>query len=61
MYLRMPQGHLASGEAYTCRYDKIIKNIPCKVKVVNDTRLFDKNIEEVFYYTLEFNFNSSRT
>ena len=32
MYLRMPQGYLASGDAYTHRYDEIIKNISHKIK-----------------------------
>lgn len=36
-YLRMPQGFLASGDAYTSRYDDIIKDIPRKVKCVDDT------------------------
>ena len=31
MYLRMPQGYLASGNAYTRRYDEIIKNVPRKI------------------------------
>ena len=54
MYIRMPQGYLASGDAYTRRYDKIIKNVPRKVNVVDDTLLFDKNIEEAFYETLDY-------
>ena len=53
MYLRMPQGYLVSSDAKTRRYDEIIKNIPCKVKVV-DTLLDDKNIEETFHYTLKY-------
>ena len=48
MYLRMPLGYLASGD------DKIIKDILRKVKIVNDTLLFDKNIEQAFYYTLDY-------
>ena len=54
MYLRMPQGYLASGDAYTRRYDEIIKNVPRKIKIVNDNLLFDKNIEDTFYYTLDY-------
>ena len=30
MYLRMPQGYLASGDTYTRRYDEIIKDVPRK-------------------------------
>ena len=48
-YLRMPQGFLASGDAYTSRYDDIIKDIPRKVKCVDDTLLYDTCIEDAFY------------
>ena len=44
MYLRIPQGYLASGDAYKRRYNEIIKDITRKVKVVDDTLLYDKNI-----------------
>ena len=54
IYLRMPLGYLASGNAYTHRYDKIIKNIPHKIRIVDDTLLFDKNIEDAFYHTLDY-------
>ena len=42
-----------SGNAYTHRYYETIKYIPRKVKVVDDTLLFDKNIEET-YHALEY-------
>ena len=48
MHLRMPQEYLASGDVCTCRYDELIKNIPHKEKVIDDTLLFDKNIENAF-------------
>ena len=32
MYLRMPQGYLASGDAYTHKYDEVIKDIARKIK-----------------------------
>ena len=54
MYLRMPQGYLASGDTYTCRYDEIIKDTPCKVKIVDNTLLYDSCIEGAFYYTFDF-------
>ena len=50
----MPQGYLASGEAYTSRYDDIIKDIPHKVKILDDSLLFNRNIEEAFYHTLDY-------
>ena len=54
MYLRMPQGYLASGNAYTWRYDEVIKDVPCKVKIVDDTLLYDSNIEGAFFHTFDF-------
>ena len=44
MYLRMPQGYLASGDAYTRRYDDITKDVPNKVKIIEDTLLFDSTV-----------------
>ena len=41
IYLRVTQEFIASGDAYTCRYDEIIKNFPCKVKIIDDTLLYD--------------------
>lgn len=54
MYLRMPQGYLASGDAYTRRYDDIIKDVPCKVKIVDDTLLYDYGIEDAFYHCWDY-------
>ena len=54
MYLRIPQGYLASGDAYTRRYDEVIKDITRKIKVVHDTLLYDTNIKEAFYHTFDF-------
>ena len=51
MYLRMPQGFLASGDAYTRRYDEVIKDLPRKVKIVDDALLWDSSIEESFFHT----------
>ena len=54
MYLRMPQGYLASGDAYTWRYDEAKKDIPRKVKIVDDTLLYNSNIEGAFYHAFNF-------
>ena len=54
MYLRMPQGYLASDDAYTHRYDEIIKNVLHKIKIVDNILLFNKNIEDAFYHTLDY-------
>ena len=53
MYPRMPQGYLASGDAYTHRYDEVIKDIARKIKLVNDTLLYNTDIKEAFYHTFE--------
>ena len=50
----MPQGYLASGDAYTCRYNVIIKDTPLKVKIVDDIRLYDSSIDGAFYHTFDF-------
>ena len=54
MYLRMPQGYLTSGDTYTCKYDEIIKDTPRKVKIVDNTLLYDSSIEGAFYHTFDF-------
>ena len=53
-YLRVPQGHLASGDAYTRRYDDIISDVPRKHKIVDDVLLYDKDIEEAFYHVFDY-------
>ena len=54
MYLRMPQSYLASGDDYTQRYDEIIEDIPTKVKIVDNTLVYNSIIEGAFYHTFDF-------
>ena len=54
MYARMPQGFLASGDAYTSRYDQVIIEVPRKVKIVDDVLLHDANVENAFFHTFDF-------
>ena len=54
MYLRVPQGFLSAGDMFTSRYDDIIKDVPRKVKIVDDTLLYDNNIESAFWSTWEY-------
>ena len=54
IYLRVSQGYLAAGDAYTRRYDEVIKDIPRKVKILDDTLLFDYSIEEAFFHTWDY-------
>ena len=50
----MPQGYLAAGDAYTRRYDEIIKDVPNKVKIIDDTLLYDSSIENSFFHTWDY-------
>ena len=54
MYLRLPQGYLSAEDAYTRRYDEVIKDIPRKVKIADDTLLYDNSIEEAFLHTWDY-------
>ena len=40
IYLHLPQGYLAAGDAYTRCCDEVIKDIPRKVKIIDDTLLY---------------------
>ena len=50
----LSQGYLAAGDAYTRRYDEIIKDIPDKVKCVDDSLLYDTDIERSFYHAWDY-------
>ena len=54
MYLRMPQGFVVEGDAYTRRYDEIIDGVERKVKIVDDTLLYDKSNEQAFYHMWDY-------
>ena len=54
MYRRLPQGYIAAGDAYTSRFDAVIADTPRKVKIVDDTLLWDLDIEESFYHVFDF-------
>ena len=54
MYRRMPQGFLASGDAYIRRYDDIIRDVPRVVKIVDDALLYDETIEKAFFHTFNY-------
>ena len=54
IYLRMPQGFIASGDAFTHTYHEIIKDFPCKVKIIDDTLLYDTDIEQSFFHTRDY-------
>ena len=53
-YRRLPQGFKAAGDAYSRRYDEIIKDVRDKVKCVDDTLLHDATIKESYYHTWDY-------
>ena len=54
MYLCLPQGYPSAEDAYTRRYDEVIKDIPQKVKIAYDTLLCDNSIEDSFLHTWDY-------
>ncbi len=50
-YKVAPQGFLASGDAYTQRFDAIIAEFPDKVKVVDDTCMWADSVKDAFLQT----------
>lgn len=53
-YLSAPQGFHAAGDAYTRRFDDITVDVPRKSKCVDDTLLWDEDIESAFWHTLQY-------
>ena len=53
-YLRCPQGYIASGDAYTRRYDEIIAEVKHKVKCIDDTLMWANNIEESYTQAVKY-------
>ena len=53
-YRTAPQGYIASGDAYTKRYDAITADVKNKVKCVDDTLLWASDIEQCFTQVAEY-------
>ena len=53
-YRRAPMGFLASQDAYSERYDRIIADVPRKSKVVDDTVLWDGDLRTHWSRVLEY-------
>ena len=53
-YLRAPQGLKSSGDAYTRRFDEILVHIQDKVKIIDDSLLYDMNILQSFQHAYQF-------
>ncbi len=53
-YLRSPQGFHAAGDAYTKAFDDITTDFNRKTKCVDDTLLWDSDIESAFWHTVDY-------
>ena len=53
-YRKAPMGYLATGDAYTHRYDNIVKDIKHISKCVDDVCLWGGSLEEVFIRTCQY-------
>ena len=53
-YKVAPQGYVASGDAYTRRFDEIITDFPRKIKCIDDSLLWSQSIEEAFFHAIDW-------
>ena len=53
-HMTAPQGYIASGDAYTSRYDALAAHIGQKTKCVDDTLLWSDTLEEAFHQATEW-------
>lgn len=48
-YCTTPQGYISSGDGYSRRFDAIVSDIPQKIKVIDDTLLWEDTLEKSFF------------
>ena len=53
-YKVAPQGYIASGDAYTRRYDDITADVKNMVKCIDDTLLWAENTKDSFAQTIQY-------
>ena len=53
-YLTAPQGYIASGDAYTARYDALVAHIGSKTKCIDDALLWSTDITGAFHQAAEW-------
>ena len=53
-YCVAPQGYLASGDAYTRRFDEIALDFPRKTKCIDDTLMWSDSITEAFHHAVDW-------
>ena len=53
-YCRAPMGFHTSGDAYTRRFDDITVNVERKARCIDDSLLWDTDIEQSFWHTFDY-------
>ena len=53
-YCVLPQGLKAAGDAYTRRFDEIVKDFPNKTKCIDDTCMWETSIEKAFFQACQW-------
>ena len=53
-YCSAPQGYIASGDAYTARYDSLVSEVNNKTKCIDDALLWSTSIEDAFHQATEW-------
>ena len=53
-YRTAPQGYIASGDAYTRRYDELVAHIGNRTKCIDDVLLWSQSIEESFNQAIDW-------
>ena len=53
-YRTSPQGLLSAGDGYTQRFDEVIGNFPNHLKCVDDSIIWEQDIESNFFSTCTF-------
>ena len=51
---KAPQGYIATGDAYTSRFDAIVAHVPNKTKIIDDSLHWAPTINENFFQAVEW-------
>ena len=49
-----PQGFMASRDGYNQRYGRLVEDMPCTTRCVDDLALWDSNMEEHWWRTIRY-------
>ncbi len=53
-YCTAPQGYIASGDAYTARYNALVAGVMSKTKCIDDALFWSSDITEAFHQAVEW-------